>query len=167
MARKAREPRRDTVTPARVNSGGEWQDACILNISSSGMMLQAGKPPPRGHYLEVRRGSYVMIGRVVWSKDYYCGVQLQDPLKVDQIVAEVRSIRRAPADDGMLPERRRIPRPEVERHERSRWVSRAVEHGAFAIAGATAAVLVMQGVGAALAQPLQHVEAALGGPSAR
>lgn len=167
MARKAREPRRDTVTPARVNSGGEWQDACILNISSGGMMLQAGKPPARGHYVEVRRGSHVMIGRVVWSRDYYCGVQLQDRLKVDRILAEVRSIRRAPADNGKLPERRRIPRGGTDRHERSRWLSRAVEHGVFAIAGATAAVLVMQGVGSALAQPLHHVEAALGGTSGR
>ena len=167
MAKKAREPRRDTVTAARVNSGGEWQDACILNISSNGMMLQAGKPPPRGHYLEVRRGSYVMIGRVVWSKNYYCGVQLQDRLNVDEVVADVRSIRRAPAEDGTQPERRRIPRAESIRHERSRWISRTLEHSAFAIAGATAAVLVMQGVGSALARPLQHVQAALGGVSGR
>ena len=162
MGKKAREARRETFTPARLNSDGYWQDVCIRNISSRGMMLEVRQPPPRGHYLEVRRGAHVIVGRVVWSSGYRAGILTQDRLDIGAILADAKVPPRRPADSGKLVERRKAPR-HAERHEQSRFLGRAMEYGSFLMLGAVGAFLAMDVAGAALRAPLQRVETALSG----
>ena len=143
---------------ARLRAGAAWHDACILNLSSRGLLLQTAAPPERGSYLEVRRGPHVIVARVVWTSDKRAGLLAQDRLPVEAIVAEVP----APARNDDTPvERRRAPRPTAIRHERSRERARAMEFAGLAIAGLLAASSGFVVVQEALDAPLARVSAAL------
>lgn len=58
--------------------GSAWVDAVIHNVSSRGLLVATDDPPDTGSYLEIRRGSNVMIGRVAWRKERFFGVRTQD-----------------------------------------------------------------------------------------
>lgn len=162
MAKTEREPRKATATPARLNSDGRWQDVCIRNISSRGMMVEVQHPPPRGHYLELRRGAHVIVGRVVWSTGYHVGILTQERLEVAAVLADVRLPPRRRKLDGELVERRK-PVQGTDRHERSRMIGRMMEYGGFLVLGAAGALLAMDMARAALEKPLHLAESALAG----
>ena len=167
MGKTARELRQVTATAARINSDGRWQDVCIRNISSRGMMVEVQHPPPRGHYLEVRRGAHVIVGRVVWSTDYHVGIVTQERLEVAAVLSETRVPPRRRKLDGEFVERRRAPRS-ANRYERSRIIGRFMEYGGFLVLGAAGAVLAMDMARAAFERPMHQVGTALkGDPAAR
>jgi hypothetical protein len=74
---------------ARLRHADAWGNASILNISSGGLQLHATPPPSRGTYIEVRRGSHVIIGRVVWVKADRFGMCAQDKLAIDALITNV------------------------------------------------------------------------------
>lgn len=80
-----REPRHDVQLPARLRGDQSWSDVCIRNVSSHGMMLLIDNPPPRGTYIEVRRGSAVVIGRVMWTGAGRCGLRTKDRISVAEL----------------------------------------------------------------------------------
>lgn len=156
---KPREPRHKVLVRARMKSAAGWNDACILNVSSRGLLLQAADPPGTGSYLEIRRGALVIVARVVWIKHHRFGVKSQDPLPVDAIVANVA----APvAGEGVrVGERRQAARRDLPAAVRSRHQGRAIEFG-FVIALAVAATGFAAGeVHAILSKPVEAVAAAL------
>jgi hypothetical protein len=149
-----------TATPARLNSDGRWQNVCIRNSSSRGMMVEVENPPPRGHYLEVRRGAHVIVGRVVWSTGYHAGIVTQDRLQVADVLADAKVPPRRRKLEAEPFERRLAPRHD-ERHDRSRIVGRFIEYGSFLALGAVGAVLAMDMARAAFERPLKQVQSAL------
>ena len=161
MAKKARDPRQATCASARLNSDGRWQDVCIRNISSRGMMVEVQHPPPRGHYLEVRRGAHVIIGRVVWSSGYRVGILSQEKLEIGAIVADTRVSARSSRASGKPVERRKSARHH-ERHDHSRLLGRSIEFGSLLALGALGAFFVVDVASAALGGPLHEVRTALG-----
>jgi hypothetical protein len=129
---KAREPRRTVYLSARMRMGATWGDIVIRNISSRGLLVEGSSAPPRGTYLELRRGRHVIVARVAWSGGDRFGLQTQAPLAVDAIVAEPGTA--APAVRNAEPafERRAVPRIPAarriaERAERSRRLARATQ----------------------------------------
>ena len=54
--RRPRELRRRVAVPGRVRTGEQWADACNLNISSRGMLIQSARPLVEGSFVEVSRG---------------------------------------------------------------------------------------------------------------
>lgn len=99
---RAREHRRKVLIRAKVRAGGLPIDACIRDISSKGLMIQARIPPPRGTYVEVVTGSQTIVGRVVWGKDMRFGILTRDKLHVDMIVGELRGPPPKPCADPRL-----------------------------------------------------------------
>src|SRR3569623_912369 len=83
---KSREPRLTVTVPTRLRMGASWSDACILNVSSRGVLIHTPQPPQRGSYGEVRRGDQGIIGRVMWSKGSRAGLRAQDRVPVEAIV---------------------------------------------------------------------------------
>ncbi|MBB4838681.1 hypothetical protein HNP52_001750 [Sphingomonas kyeonggiensis] len=63
-----------------------WSDVTIRNISPHGMMLLAPFPPRPGTYVEVRRASLAMVGRVVWVKGKTLGIQLIERLNFNALL---------------------------------------------------------------------------------
>jgi hypothetical protein len=158
---KPREPRRKVMLRARMRIGAAWRDACILDLSSRGLMIQAKEPPRGGSYIEIRRGRHIIVARVMWTNDGRCGLRTQDALVPDAIIAEPDEAH-GPAP---LTRERRVTRapPRAIAHEQSRWRSRAIEFSFVAIIGAMCGTFAYGAVSAALAQPLMAVERVLSG----
>ena len=159
---KPREPRKKVMIKARMRVGAAWRDACILDLSSRGLMIQASDPLPGGSYLELRRGRHVIVARVVWSRDRRAGLRTQDALPTEAIIAEPDHSAGPPIVAGA--ERRAAPAARVPRatdHEQSRWQSRAWEFASVVFVGAAFATVAYGTVASALERPLEAVEGAL------
>ena len=144
---------------ARMRVSATWNDVCILNISPRGLSMQAAAPPPRGTYLEIRRGAHDITARVVWVNHHRFGVCCQDLLAIDDIIENPEHAPAASAG-AALPDRRQAPRSAAVRHEESRLLSRAME---FAVVGifAASAALATFGTLTEVLRPLSEVSAAL------
>ena len=141
--------------------GAAWRDACILDLSSRGLMIQAKEPPRGGTYIELRRGRHIIVARVMWTNGGRCGLRTQDPLAPEAIIAEPDD---AQGPAPVMRERRieRAPDRAVV-HEQSRWRSRAIEFSIVIFLGALCGSLAFSAVSTALTRPLMAVERVLGG----
>ena len=160
MKHRPRELRRRVVVPARVRVGMRWTDACILNISSRGLMIRMGNGIEKGSLVEVRRGDHAIYARVVWREGPQAGLQADDRLPVDEILTLAQTeFLQVTAAHSPIPERRRKKRPV---YEDSRQRGRLMEFvGMVAVAVAlSGAVLHM--VQLALAKPMAMIGAVLG-----
>ncbi|MCY7270572.1 MAG: PilZ domain-containing protein [Sphingomonas bacterium] len=158
---KPREPRHKVLVRARIKAGASWHDACILNISSRGMLMQAAAPPVRGSYLEIRRGAQVIVARVMWCKLHRFGIKSQDVLSIDAIVANpdvASTIATTPTV-----ERRMVARPRWSAHDHSRWQGRLMEYGFVAALAVALGVFAANEVYTMLSKPADTITAALSG----
>ena len=85
----AREARRKVSIRATMCAGGPWTDVCIRDISSRGMMVQMGAPPPRGTFVEIESAGHQIVGLVVWRKDHRFGIQTRDRINVHALVNRI------------------------------------------------------------------------------
>ena len=140
--------------------GSAWHDACILDISSRGLMVQAATPPEKGSYLELRRGARIIIGRVVWSSNHRFGLSTQDTLETEAIIANPDGdLESADPGDGTAPaiDRRAVAREQQRAFDRSRQVSRAFEFCCVALLGISGCVIAFSAVGEFFGAPLAVV----------
>lgn len=153
---KQREPRRNVMISARMRAGERWSDANILNVSSRGLLLHSGSPPSRGTYIEVRRGSYVIVARVVWTDANRFGVRAQDKLSFDSLVAERPAVMQPANDAGASNERRASPRSDgLEwRHTQFRDRSRVLQFAWLLGIGFVLSTFVYKAVEDTLSQPM-------------
>ena len=153
---KPRELRRRVVVPARLRHGTSWSDACILNISSRGLMIHTGRPIVQGTEVELRRGDHVIVARVVWRAGARAGLRAEDKLPIEEIV----TLGKSPALQltAARGERRKHPRPE----EASRARARSIEFAGVVIVAASLAGAGFTMVQSAFARPLAAVTQALG-----
>lgn len=141
----------------RMRVGARWLDARILNISSRGLMLHAEDPPPRGSYLELRRGAHAIVARVMWSGDERVGVMSQDAISADQLIRDL------PPNSGAVigEERRAAPRLAATAHESSRWHGRSMEFAAVVLLGAALGAGAIGAVENMFGQQMARVESVL------
>lgn len=148
---------------ARMRVGASWDDACILNLSSRGMLMRAPTAPNRGSYLEIRRGNHVIVAKVVWASVDRFGVYTQDPVPAADLIRATNSAGAAAAmPDSGLAERRTVPRPVVPTSEKSRWRARATEFCTIGFLCGVAAVLLLGAVSDLFGRPIMAVEQVLG-----
>jgi hypothetical protein len=157
---RPRELRRRVVLPARMRADSGWCDARILNISSRGMMIDVGRGAPRADTIELRRGTHVILARVVWRDGSRAGLHCEDRLPVEEIL----SLSQAPAlqltaAPGFT-ERRTQPRRQ---HDQSRSQGRIAEFASVGVIAASLALTLFGIVEQALAAPMDAIRAALGG----
>jgi hypothetical protein len=161
---RPREPRTRVVVPCRLNLKGSWSDGCIHNVSSRGLLIASDNPPPQGSYVDIRRGSLVIIARVAWQRDRFFGVRTQDRISVESLISEPR---RASAPAGSA-ERRAQARHMADaavarRIERHRQLSSLFQYGSIAGVAAATAVFGAIEVHDFLSRSLDPVRTALGG----
>ncbi|WP_139198099.1 PilZ domain-containing protein [Sphingomonas gellani] len=167
---RQREPRVRVIVPCRMNHNGGWLDACIHNVSSRGMLVASDGSVKSGDYIDIRRGTLVIIGRVVWAKDRFFGVRTQDRISVDALVGEPRRATRPPAAVEAPGERRSATRYASEaqaahRAERSRQMSSFMQYGLLVCVALIVALAAGSHVYGLLDQSMGSVSAALGGQS--
>ena len=162
---KPREPRRKILIAARMRAGSAWGEVCLLNISSRGALAQAAVPPPKGTYVEVRRGSHVLTARVVWTEKHRFGVFTQDPIRIDEFISEPDNSNNRDgqsAETQHQADRRAFTRnPASDGHERSRFMARSMEFCFFVGSVAICSGIAFTAVRAALAEPMAQVSAIL------
>ena len=159
---KAREERQKVIIKARMRSGVSWHDVCILNLSVHGVGIQTAEPPPRGTYVEIRRGSQTIVARVAWAKGHRAGLRSQDPIFIQAIVNDIGGAVSAPRGiGGTSIERRRAPRTGLQGYERSRIAGRAMEFACLGLVAAALALTAFGSVEQALAQPLSRISSAM------
>lgn len=143
------------MMPARLRHGMSWSDACILNISSRGLMIHTGRPISQGTMVEIRRGDHAIVARVVWREGGRAGLKAEDRVPIEEIVTIGQSpALRLTAAPG---ERRSQPRPQ----DRSRSRGRAIEFAGVLAIGACVAGAALTMVEVAFARPLAVISAAL------
>lgn len=159
---KAREPRQKVMIPARMRGGETYMDVCIRNISSRGMMLQTASPPPPGSYIEILRGAYTVVGRIVWTRERRFGIHAADRIDINAIVNQTTRSGPRPANrERRSPERRISPADVAVRLERSRRLARAAEFGLLVAAGTAGAGLLATIAYEVMASPLHSIAAHL------
>jgi hypothetical protein len=160
---KLREPRRNVMIQARVRDGVQWSDALILNMSSRGLLVRSDKSPNRGSYLEIRRGAYVIVARVVWSNAGRFGVQTQDMVPAERLISDPDATAAAASPRSLVgqQERRAAPRSTEARHGASRQKARLFEFAAVSFVCALVAILVGSAMVEVVAKPLHAAQTAL------
>ena len=118
-------------------------------------MIHTSRQMPYGTQVEICRGDYAIVARVVWHEGARAGLKTEDRVPVEEIM----TLGQTPAFQltASPGERRNAPR----RRERSRFRSRAIE-----FAGTIAVAMSLAGAGVvmleeALASPMAAVQAAL------
>ncbi|WBO23845.1 PilZ domain-containing protein [Sphingomonas abietis] len=164
---RPRETRRPVHIPSRMRSGAEWMDVCIRNVSSRGLLVESESPPAPGTYVDLRRGSQIVIGRVVWRNDRLFGVRAQDRIEIDALIKEPRLARpAAKLETTANPERRSKSRADTDQNvarrlERSRQLSSAIQFALIAVAGISASAIIAAEVYNLLKHPIAEIDAAL------
>jgi hypothetical protein len=145
---------------ARLRWGAYWGDACILNISSQGMMIQTGRVAPEGSIVELHRGDHVILARVVWRDGLKAGLRTDDRLPVDQILsAGDRGPVQLVTSDGAIVERRTKARSEA---GDAREFGKKLEFVGACVLVLVFAFLVGLAVFDILATPMAQIDHALG-----
>lgn len=159
---KPRELRRRVILPARMRTPGGWSDACILNISSRGLLVHSVKVPDEGGTVELRHLDCAIVARVVWRDGAKAGLQAEQPIAVNEILSlsQSASLSLNTARD-VFAERRARPRS----HEDNRIRARSAEFASIAFIGIWLAGGLFVLVKEALARPLAQVEAVLSADS--
>ena len=150
---------------ARMRDGALWSDALILNMSSRGLLVHSDQSPNRGSYLEIRRGAYVIVARVVWSTAGRFGVQTQDMVPAERLISDPdAAAASASPPTARQQERRAAPRSTENRHDRSRQKARAFEFAAISLFCALVAILIGSAMAEVVAKPLHAAQTALTAP---
>ena len=157
QALRQREERVRTLLPARMRSQSGWCDACILNISTGGLLVYSLGTAPTGSQVEIRRGSSLIIARVVWRKNQRIGLSSHGPVAIQEVLVDDKIAAIVPANVAVPVERRKQPRST----DKSRYVGRAMEFAATAVIAVTLAVAATAGVADMLSRPISAVTAAL------
>ena len=156
---KLREERKDTFLEARLNFDGIWQDALIRNVSNRGVMVQCKLPPPRGAYVEIRRGGYAIVGHVRWQGNHCFGTRAQDA--IDLAGLNDQSIRRVPAGGERRSAPRHGPARRVASMRTARQTGGLIELAAFTASLVLVAAYAAVSAHAVLSDPLGKAEEAL------
>ena len=155
---RSRELRRRVVLPARVRTPAGWSDACILNVSSRGLLIHSRGAAETGTTIELHHRDYAITARVVWRSGARAGLRSEDRVPVEEIMilGQAHNVTLTAVEQPGV-ERRRMPR-----HDESRARGRTIEFaGALAIAAVLASGMLAM-VESALARPLASIGVVLG-----
>jgi hypothetical protein len=163
---RQREERISVMIPSRMRVSNHWSDVCIRNISSRGLLVASSNPPGLGSYVEIRRGSHIIVARAVWTSGNYCGLRSQEKLPIQRIISEpCRAKRPEVAIDGApFVERRAAARSRdslAEREQRSRRFASLFQFAVFGALALGGAGWAATSVYELLAVPAEAVEEAI------
>jgi len=162
-SQRPRELRRRVMLPARMRDGAQWTDACILNVSSRGLMIQSARVGSEGTLIELRRGDHMIVARIVWRDGSRAGLQSEDRVPVEEIMSVSGSqALQLVASEGALIERRRSYRP-LGPVADSRLQGRTMEFAAVLAIAVTLAIGAWSTAQQAFSKPIERASAALGG----
>jgi len=156
---RPREWRRRVLLTARMRAGSGWDDIRILNVSSRGLLIQAPRLSGNAGTVELRHGDQTITARVVWRDGARFGLQADDRISIEQILAYGQSMTLQLPCATRSTERRQRFRAAA---ERNRLRGRALEFASVAVVVACIGLTLVTTVADVLARPMAAVRAALG-----
>jgi hypothetical protein len=143
---------------ARMRSASGWSDACILNVSSNGLLIYSDGAAKPGSLVEVCRGGQMVIARVVWRTNQRIGLCSSEKVRIDDLVSDetVAAASRACVEGGRSDRRRRPRDP-----HRSRTLGRAMEFAFVIAVGVALAGTAAFSAWKVLAVPMEAYSSAL------
>lgn len=161
QAMKTREPRQKVVLKARMRSGAAWSDVAIVDVSSRGLGLQSPNPPPRGTFVEFRKGQHVIVAKIVWSTPQRFGALSQDRICLRTIMSDTKGAATAQAGWTGVERRAKARQAHAWKADRSRHSGRAMEFVTLGIVGIAGAVALFGLIQDTFAQTIAAVETGL------
>ena len=157
---RSRELRRRVVLPARVRTPLGWSDACILNVSSRGLLIHSRGGAETGATVELHHRHHAIVARVMWRSGARAGLRTEDrvPIEDMMILGQAHNVSLTALEQPAA-ERRLAPRHGT--HDRSRARGRAFEFAARLVIAAVLASGMMAIMDTALARPLDSIVAVL------
>ena len=159
---RPRELRRRVLLQARMRTSTGWSDACILNVSSRGLLITANQSVAEGTSIELRHREHVILAQVIWRSGSRAGLHAEDWVPVDEIlILSHSSVLRLAAGGCAGAERRKRPRT----HDDSRLTGRMIEFASVAIIAITLSFGLYSLVADALGEPMARIRLAFDGGS--
>jgi hypothetical protein len=162
---KPREQRRSVFVTCRLRDDGGWSDVTICNLSDHGLMARCSDPPPKGAFVELRKGGVTIVGQVRWSRDHRIGIRTQDRIDLGLVLQEssaagsdAKTDRRALAREASAIPARPTP---TEIAARSRRWSQLFDWLIVVAVGTVSAAVLAEQVHGLLRAPMQQAETAL------
>jgi hypothetical protein len=161
---KRRESRLAVNLICRMRNDNGWHEVRIRNLSSRGLAAMSETPPAIGQYAELRRGSAVIVARVVWQRGRSFGMRTQDKIDVSSLIAQA-----SPAKPGQVElentERRKSPRTDnlVNTAERNRLAGSMLQYAVLGVASLATALFASSAIRQIFSSPLMSVATALAG----
>ncbi|GGC35875.1 hypothetical protein GCM10011371_24080 [Novosphingobium marinum] len=81
------EDRTRALIKVRLRGAGDERDACILDVSTRGLLVTSARPPERGEFIELVAAGHSLIGQVKWASSRRFGVALRERVSVLGLVA--------------------------------------------------------------------------------
>jgi hypothetical protein len=154
------EARTKVLIRSRLRGAGPERDACILDLSTRGLLATCAEPPQRGAFVELVANGYPLVGHVKWSNGRRFGMSLRERISVVALVA----------NDGGAIRLEEMPAAQNLQHSAVAVLSaEAASVGRFTtfvmwtLAAVVAALLAGRSLQAAFA-PLDKVDAAMASP---
>ena len=158
---RPRELRRRVIVPARLHSSSGWTDACILNVSSRGLMIHSALAGPQGSIVELRRGPHAIVACVVWRDGARVGLKTEERLAVEDLI-RLNCASAMTVTTGQA-QKRACGTPS-QRRERNRCsLGRVIEYVGVALIACMLAVTAFDVLERGLGTPMALIETALAG----
>ncbi|HEY0958749.1 MAG TPA: PilZ domain-containing protein [Novosphingobium sp.] len=159
---KQRESRQNVHLNARMLQNAGWSAVTVCNVSSRGLMVKCPAPPARGTFVEIRRGSFCVVGQVKWSHGLRFGLRSQDKIDATSLI-EQRQEKRGNVERRSMASRATTAQSAMAlaRKDTSRQLGRLLEWSAIVAATIGGAALLVTEMHSALAEPLTQAQDAL------
>jgi hypothetical protein len=166
FVQKRRETRLAVNLICRIRQDDGWHDVRVRNISCRGIGASSATPPAIGEYAELRRGSALIVARVVWQHGHSFGLRSQDRIDIPALLGQGAAAKEGQFEPANA-ERRRQPREDslVNAAEQSKHVSSMLQYTVLGIASLAAALFASSAVRDIFSTPLAAVAHALPGAS--
>lgn len=159
---RPRERRIKVFLRGRVQTGECWADVTIYDVSSRGLMAQCDSALVRGRNVEVRCGSHVLVGRVVWWRGGRFGLRTREVIDLPHLLGSPLRARATDSKQFKPPASALFRRTAADRHETNRYLSKVLQFAWVASMTLAAGLLLASEVGELLAKPLGTAAVAMG-----
>ncbi|MEP5938496.1 MAG: PilZ domain-containing protein [Erythrobacter sp.] len=80
------EDRTKVMIRASMRDSGPKRDACVLDLSTRGLLATTAKPPKYGEFVELSVNGKTLVGHVKWSGERRFGITFQDRISVMSVI---------------------------------------------------------------------------------
>ena len=86
MGKPRVEDRSKVMIRASLRDAGPIRDACVLDLSTRGLLATTANPPKYGEFIEITVNNKALVGHVKWSSERRFGIVFRERVSVISII---------------------------------------------------------------------------------